>query len=126
MYEESLAVYIRRKGLSIKKTLINHGGKAVGEYIYVRRGLFELEAEYSLEERNLYFLELCWADRCFLWHEGEPDRELTPLVVKRSLEILREVSQFSYAAREAYGLVASYLSRSSTISTSDLTHRQYL
>ncbi|MFN3803689.1 MAG: hypothetical protein ACK4SY_01380 [Pyrobaculum sp.] len=125
MYEEALAVYIRRGGFSIKKTVIRRGGREVGEYIYVKHGLFELEAEYDLEEGNLYFLELCWADRCSLWHEGEPDREPTPLVVKKSFQILREVAQFSYAASAAYRLIASYLSRSSAVSTSDLTHRQY-
>jgi hypothetical protein len=38
----------------VRKTLLKRGDLPVGEYIFVRLGTFEAEAEYDLEEQILY------------------------------------------------------------------------
>ena len=119
---EELAVLIRRGGLTIKKTHLRRGDAVVGEYIFVKRGLFEAEAEYDLEDRVLYYLQICWLGRCVVWYDGEPDRKPSPALVKRAITFFRELAQFSYAAKAALRVLSSYISRSSPLSTSDLIH----
>jgi len=119
---EELAVLIRRGGLTIKKTHLRRGDAVVGEYIFVKRGLFEAEAEYDLEDRVLYYLQICWLGRCVVWFDGEPDRKPSPALVKRAITFFRELAQFSYAAKAALRVLSSYISRSSPLSTSDLIH----
>jgi hypothetical protein len=119
---EELAVLIRRGGLTIKKTHLRRGDAVVGEYIFVKRGLFEAEAEYDLEDRVLYYLQICWFGRCAVWFDGEPDRKPSPALVKRAIAFFRELSGFSYAAKAALRVLSSSISRSSPLSTSDLIH----
>ena len=110
---EELAVLIRRGGLTIKKTHLRRGDAVVGEYIFVKRGLFEAEAEYDLEDRVLYYLQICWFGRCVVWFNGEPDRKPSPALVKRAIAFFRELSGFSYAAKAALRVLSSSISRSS-------------
>jgi len=119
---EELAVLIRRGGLTIKKTFLRRGDATVGEYIFVKRGLFEAEAEYDLEDRVLYYLQICWFGRCAVWFDGEPDRKPSPVLVKRAIAFFRELSGFSHAAKAALRVLLSSISRSSPLSTSDLIH----
>ncbi|AAL62985.1 hypothetical protein [Pyrobaculum aerophilum] len=120
---EELTLLVRRRGLLIKKALIKHNGRAVGEYIYVKRGLFEAEAEFDLEDGVLYYLQICWFRRCSVWFDGEPDRPPAAALIKKALAILSEMASFSEAAKAALRAVASWKSRSSQFRTSDLTHR---
>ncbi len=110
---EELAVLIRRGGLTIRKTYLRRGDAVVGEYIFVKRGLFEVEAEYDLEDRVLYYLQICWFGRCVVWFNGEPDRKPSPALVKRAIAFFRELSGFSYAAKAALRVLSSSISRSS-------------
>jgi hypothetical protein len=120
---EELAVLIRRGGLTVKKTLLKRGDLPVGEYIFVKHGMFEAEAEYDLEERVLYYLQICWFGKCVMWFDGEPDREPSPMLVRRAVALFRELAKFSYAARSALRILTSSTSRSSPVRTSDPTHR---
>lgn len=104
---EELALLIRRGVLLIKKTYIKKGETVIGEYIFVKRGLFEAEAEYDIEEGVLYYLQICWLGRCYVWYNEEPDRAPPPLVVKRARKIFRELSKFSVAANAALRVLAS-------------------
>ena len=119
---EELAVLIRRGGLIIRKTFLRRGDAIVGEYIFVKRGLFEAEAEYDLEDRVLYYLQICWFGRCAVWFDGEPDRKPSLVLVKRAIAFFRELSKFSHAAKAALRVLSSSISRSSPLSTSDLIH----
>jgi hypothetical protein len=105
---EELAVLISRGGLTIKKTYLRRGDAVVGEYIFVKRGLFEAEAEYDLEDRVLYYLQICWFGRCVVWFDGEPDREPSPMLVRRAVALFRELSKFSHAAKAALRALSSF------------------
>jgi hypothetical protein len=120
---EELAMLIRRSGLVIKKTVIRRGEEVVGEYIYVRRGLFEAEAEFDLEDNVLYYLQMCWLRRCYVWFDGEPDRAVPNALIKRAISIFRELGEFSVAARAVLRMLASSKSRSSHVRSSDPFHR---
>ncbi|MEZ0318604.1 MAG: hypothetical protein ABWK05_01235 [Pyrobaculum sp.] len=120
---EELAVLIRAGSLVIRKVLVKRGKKVAGEYIYVRKGLFEAEAEYDVEDGILYYFQVCWFKKCVVWYDGEPDREPSLSLIRRAFLILRELSAFSTAAKVAADLLASYNSRSSHVSSSDLAHR---
>ena len=122
---EELAVLIRMGGLVIRKVMIKRGEEVVGEYIYVRKGLFEAEAEYDVEDGVLYYFQVCWFKNCVVWYDGEPDREPSLMLIRRAFLILRELSAFSTAAKAAADLLASYKSRSSHVSSSDLAHRRF-
>ncbi|ABL87830.1 conserved hypothetical protein [Pyrobaculum islandicum DSM 4184] len=101
---------IRRRGLVVRKTLIKHNNAIIGEYIYVRRGLFEAEAEYDLEDGVLYYLQICWFNRCITWFEGEPDK-MPPLpLLERARKFFGELAKFSQAAEAALKLL--FLSKS--------------
>ncbi|WP_245521961.1 hypothetical protein [Pyrobaculum neutrophilum] len=117
-------VLIRRRGLVVKKSVIERGGSPVGEYIYVKRGLFEAEAEYDLEDGVLYYLQVCWLGTCAVWYDGEPDRPVPPHLARRALAYFGELAKFSHAAVAAMRVLTSSLGHSSPLSTSDLTHRQ--
>lgn len=121
---EELAVLVRRGGLVIKKTVIKRGEEATGEYIYVRHGLFEAEAEFDLEDNVLYYLQICWLRRCYVWFDGEPDRAVPNALSRRATSILKELGEFSVAARAALRILASSKSRSSRVRSSDLSHRR--
>jgi hypothetical protein len=110
---EELAVLIRRGGLTVSKTLLKRGDLPVGEYIFVKHGTFEAEAEYDLEEHILYYLQICWFGRCVVWFNGEPDRKPSLALVKRAIAFFRELSGFSYAAKAALRVLSSSISRSS-------------
>ncbi len=122
MFEE-LAILIRQGGLTVRKTLLKRGGLPAGEYIFVKHGTFEAEAEYDLEEHILYYLQICWFGKCVVWFDGEPDREPSPMLVRRAVSLFRELSKFSYAAKAALRTLTSSTSRSSPLRTSDLTHQ---
>ncbi|MEM1902998.1 MAG: hypothetical protein QXR64_07480 [Pyrobaculum sp.] len=120
---EETTIFIKRGPLIIKKVIIKKGGRAIGEYIFVKKGLFESEAEYDIEEGVLYYLQLCWLGRCTIWFEGEPDRNPPRQLLEKAKRVFTELAHFSHAAVAVSKLLASYSSRSSPISTSDLSHR---
>jgi len=119
---EEVTVSIRYNGLIIKKALLRRGSAIVGEYIFVKRGLFEAEAEYDIEDDVLYYLQICWLGRCIVWFDEEPDRRPPPAFVKRAVAFFRELAKFSLAAKVALRVLVSSRSRSSSFRTSDLTH----
>lgn len=120
---EEVAVFIKRGPLTIKKVLIRRLGHVAGEYLFIKRGLFEAEVEYDIEDEVVYYLQLCWLGRCIVWFEGEPDRKPPRHLLEKAEEIFREVAYFSRAALASLKLLASFSSRSSSLSISDLSHR---
>lgn len=122
---EELAVYINRDVLKVKKYSIKNGVVTIGEYIYVKHGLFEAEAEYDVEDGVLYYLQICWLNKCVVFYDGEPDHPLSPAAVRRAWAIFGELASWSQAAKATLRVLASYIRRSSPIGTSNPTHRRH-
>ncbi|MEM4838594.1 MAG: hypothetical protein QXD65_02825, partial [Pyrobaculum sp.] len=89
---EETTIFIKRGPLIIKKVIIKKGGRAIGEYIFVKKGLFESEAEYDIEEGVLYYLQLCWLGRCTIWFEGEPDRNPPRQLLEKAKRVFTELA----------------------------------
>jgi len=119
---EELSLYIRKRGLVIRKEVIKSGGRVVGEYLYIKHGLFEAEAEYDVEDGVLYYLQICWFKRCFIWYDGEPDAVPPMKLLKKAIAVFKELSGFSSVATVAVNTITSYLRRSSRLRSSDLAH----
>jgi len=119
---EELSLYIKKGGLVIRKEVIKSGDKVAGEYLYVRRGLFEAEAEYDVEDDVLYYLQICWFKRCFIWYDGEPDAVPPMKLLKKAIAVFKELSGFSNVAAVVVKTIASYICRSSRLRFSDLAH----
>jgi len=119
---EELSLYIRKGGLVIRKEIIKSGGRVAGEYLYVRHGLFEAEAEYDVEDDVLYYLQICWFKRCFIWYDGEPDAAPPMQLLKKAIAVFKELSGFSNVAAVVVKTIASYIRRSSRLRSSDPAH----
>lgn len=119
-----MVLFLEAGGLRVEKSVIEGAGSAVGEYIYVKLGPVEVEAEYDLEDDVLYYLQVCDGGLCSTWHEGEPDRPPPRRLLKTAVRMLDEVGAFSRAARAALGALRGLARRrSSRVGTSNRAHR---
>ncbi|MFB6491256.1 MAG: hypothetical protein TU35_008505 [Thermoproteus sp. AZ2] len=112
-FGEKTAVLIRARGLRLVKKYVVAGGRVLGEYIYIRVRGMEIEAEYDVEDRALYYLSICGRS-CVVWTDGEPDKAPGRNAVRRAYVILREAAKFSSAARAALRIIRRYRHSRST------------